>query len=118
MKHEWEECIIFVQTREESERVQKILFAAGAEWPLSGQAVRCTGSPFLLIDSNGQLGHTGSFGHIGRNCRSAKFIDSFHATADTFPPLKPENMITIEGEEHTEAALGVMARYYRNREKD
>ncbi len=83
-----EDCIIFVRTEEESERVQKVLLAAGAIrrfGPADPKEVAFTEKPFIVL-RNGELETLGFFKSLEDHSDIAKHVDENYVTDVTFPP--------------------------------
>ena len=113
-----EPCIIYVRTPEESERVQKVLLAAGAIrrfGPADPKDVAFTSRPFIVL-RNGKFETLGFFKSLEDHSDIAKHVDENYVTDVTFPPLQPEVMITVKGKEYSENTLDLMIRQYVEKE--
>ena len=107
-----EDCIIFVRTKEDSERVQKVLFAAGIVWASGSESVHKEAASFIIVD-RGRITIKRSFRDLlcGRSA-GREFLDAINVTEERFPPLRPEVMITVKGKEYSENTLDLMIRQY------
>jgi len=104
--------VIFVRNPEESKRVQEILFAAGYVWCCSAGGPEYVNANFIYVKERGVLKTGCEFNNAAKNLKTGDIPLDFNMVAKTFPPLKPEKMISVCGKEYSESTLDKMAKAY------
>lgn len=107
--------VIFVKNKEESEKVQRQLFAAGIKWhgpPGQEGCVHYTDYQFLYV-RRGILSGDYSFHGAVNSVKNQDTIPlDARMVSDHFKPLPPETMITIDGKEYSESTIKAALKQY------
>ena len=108
-----EDCVIFVRTPEESERVQEVLFAAGVRWYRESRALtKHLKKPFLYVSRGGEFTFGASFECVGRKEKHRLFLNAADVTPERFPPLPKEVIHNVGGKELSESTILAAMKQY------
>ena len=111
--------ITFVKNREESEKVQKVLFAAGKRWG-DGKVLRYQDKNFISVNFE-CLGYVDSFEFVAETLMDKHFnfkaVDSGRVS-DVFPALHHDKLIEVDGKKWSGSTLKEMIKRYANEDGD